>query len=1179
MEWTKEQKQCIDLKGNNILVAAAAGSGKTAVLVERIINKIMDEENPIDIDKLLVVTFTNAAASEMRERVLNAIYKKLDENPDNKNLQKQIVILNKASITTIHSFCLDVIRNNFYQIDINPNFRIADESEIKLLKIEVIEELFEQKYFEEDEGFISLINTYTNYRSDEGLKELVLSIFNFIQSNPFPYEWLEEKINMFDLDVNKDFSDTIWGEILINSIKMELRDCMTTYRDLQKQIISDGELNKALNIINIDIDRIEELTSNVNLSWEKGYEYIKDFKFDRLTLDKTGSEELKENIKITRDEIKKRIKKIQENILVYSSYKASEDILYLKKILSRIKELVIKYSEIFTEKKKDRNIIDFNDIEHYALKILISKENYVYTPTEIAMKYKEKYEEILIDEYQDSNMVQEYILSTISKQNNIFMVGDVKQSIYKFRQARPELFLDKYYNYNDVTNSIENSILTEPHKIKLFKNFRSRREVLDIVNFIFGKIMNKDYGELDYNEDEYLNLGAEFKDIVSNLYKPELHMIDTQDSILSDESDEYLDEKVDNIQIEARCVANRIKELFDTNYKVFNKNNNQYRDVTYKDIVILLRSTANYSDIFMTELINHGFPIFSDSSDKYLDSVEIQTIISLLKIIDNPVQDISLIAVLRSVIFGFTDEEIIEIRVVDKYCSFYKAMQKKMSQKDGELSKKIEDFFSKLKNWQFKTEYMTLNQFIWMIYMETGYYSYVSVMQDGIRRQANLKMLFERAKQYESTSFKGLFNFIRFIDNLSNNKGDMSSAKLIGENENVIKIMSIHKSKGLEFPIVFLCGTGKKFNMQDLSKNILLHQDVGIGPEYINCDRRIAYPSLAKLAIREKSKQETIAEEMRILYVALTRAKEKLIITGLTRDMEKQKPIFKANSFLDWFQSVISDQNNIDVFCYNKKELFIDEKEEFIVKNNIIEKINCEVNQILDKEEILLDINNRLNWKYNFENSTITPAKLSVTQLKQKYIEETFTDIKEVDIKKPKFIEEKGKLSATQIGTITHYIIQNLDIRIDYTVDSIKEKVRDMLNKNMITKQEAEGINIYKIYEFTKSNLMLRMRKSSNVLKEAAFYINIPKEDIYQGDKSDDMVLVQGIIDCYFEEDEELILVDYKTDYVNNGDLDGLLNKYRIQLNFYKKALELSTNKKVKEVYIYSLWENKEILC
>lgn len=1198
VKWTEEQSQAIHEKGSNILVAAAAGSGKTAVLVERIINKIISEK--VDIDKLLVVTFTNAAASEMRERILNAIYIKIEEEPSNTRLQKQITLLNKSNICTIHSFCLDVIRNNFYEINISPNFRIGDTAEIELLKEEVLETLFEDLYLKEDEGFFELLENYTTYKDDTPLKTIIKSIYSFIQSAPFPEEWLEEKVKMFDIDLeNTDFADTIWGKVILNNYKECIEENILGLKKIKQELDEEMELEKHSQAIRMDIENLEILKENLN-SWDKAYELARNFSFIRWPSSKKINSETPTMVKEKRDIINAKFKKMKDNIFIYSSKEILEDLKDMHKILNLLEQIILKFNENYKKAKLEKNIIDFNDIEHLALKILIKEENGKYIPTEVAKKYQEKFEEIAIDEYQDSNMVQEYILTSISKNNNIFMVGDVKQSIYKFRQAMPELFLNKYETYKLKNNKEDKDNL----KIQLFKNFRSRKNIIDTTNIIFDEIMSKNLGDVDYTEEEYLNLGADYKEPeIENINfagKTEINIINLEENTKETEQeteDIEKEERIENSILEAKYVAKKINELVNSNYYVLDKVEG-YRKVTYKDIVVLLRSTTELSPIYEKEISDLGIPVYSETSTEYLNSVEIQLIMSCLKIIDNPMQDIPLVTVMRSMIGGFTDNDLIEIRLADKYENFYESVIKSRIQVNVSLRDKIDNFLKMINTWREDSEFLALDELIWKIYMDTGYYNYVGLMQNGKLRQANLKMLFERAKQYESASFKGVFNFINFIDKLKLKNNDLGSAKIIGENENVVRIMSIHKSKGLEFPVVFLSSTGKNFNLKDLKEKILIHQGIGFGPNYENSRLKIEYPTLAKEAIKIVSKKENISEEMRVLYVALTRAKEKLIITGIEKDLEKSiekkekeleiysntnsskinsKILESYKSYLDWIELVYLKNKikNSDIFEFNvinKKDILSSNSRNDLEKKDILKyaKNRKISNTNLEKIKTILE------WEYKYKESTEIPSEISVSKIKElsKKAEENKV---EVVLKKPNFLIEKTNLTPAEKGTIMHLCLQKLNSKENYNLDKLKKMVNNLVEKEIILTKEAESVNYNKILAFLESNIWKEMQDAKTVEQEKAFYLNLKAKEIYKN-SAEDEVLVQGIIDLYYITNiDELVLVDYKTDYVENNNEESLKEKYNVQLSIYKKALEEALKRKVDRVYIYSTWLNKEI--
>ena len=1175
MKWTSEQEQAIMEKGSNILVAAAAGSGKTAVLVERIINKIIKDH--IDIDKILVVTFTNAAASEMRERILDAIYKKLDKEPNNEELQRQIFLLNKSSICTIHSFCLDVIHNNFFELDIPSNFRIADTTEIELLKQEVLEDLFEEKYNNNDSDFLKLIETYTSYSGDEPLKESCLEIYEYIQSSPFPNDWLEEKVEMFAKKENDDFAKSTWGKILINKFAKQIENEIIMLENVRMKLQRESNLDKFIKVIRKDIDMLEEIRIATKKSWNDAYNVAMKLEFDKWPVDRKIVSDTKEQAKKIRDIMKKNIKKIIDEMFSYNSEEAYESIYEMYEILKIMKNLIIDFKNKFSKSKKERNIIDFNDIEHMALEILVKKDGKQIIPTEVCKKYQEKFEEIAIDEYQDSNLVQEYILNSISRNNNIFMVGDVKQSIYRFRQARPELFLEKYNKYKQKNEKEESENL----KIKLFKNFRSRKTILDITNLIFENIMSKEFGDIDYNEQEYLNYGANYAEGKEEP-KTQIYMLDMQDG---DELEEESEDKfIEKEEIEAKFVAKKIREIVDSKELVWDKKQNKYREVMYKDIVVLLRSTSVLAPIYEKEIMSLNIPVFSDTSSQYLDSIEISTIMSLLKIIDNPMQDIPLVTVLRSPIFNFSDNELVEIRLCDKKSQFYVALRKSLVQVNDRLKSKIEDFLNKIEEFKQYEKEKPLNEFIWKIYIETGYYDYVTLMQNGKQRRENLKLLFEKAKQYEKASFKGLFHFINFIERMKLGSQDMGAAKIIGENEDVVRIMSIHKSKGLEFPIVFLSSTGKKFNLRDLNGKILLHQDLGIGPEYINYERKISYSTMAKEAIKLISKRESLSEEMRVLYVALTRAKEKLIITGISnnakKDIERKKELLNiygneiqislledCKNYLDWIMYVQLKENPvelIDFYIQNVSDIDIEEKEE---NQDKLKEIEYRMNGKWSKE-----IAEKLEWKYTRKGLTNIPTKMSVTQIKQ--INERKEEKEKIDTV-PNFMKEEIEITSARKGTLMHLCIQKMDENKEYSITDIKEFIRDLEERYIITKKEAMSIPIKKLYEYTKTKLWKELKEAKQIKKEEPFYIEIPANEIMETEDNE-KILVQGIIDLYYiNKNDELILVDYKTDYVKSK--EELVNKYRTQINLYAKALEKALGKKIAKKEIFSIYLEEEI--
>ena len=1244
-KWTNEQLQAIKTRRCNLLVAAAAGSGKTAVLVERIIRIITDEENPVDIDKLLVVTFTSAAASEMRERIAAAISKALEKSPNSKNLQRQLTLLSRANITTMHSFCLDVIKNYFYTIDLDPSFRIGDETEATLIKNEILEELFEEYYEEDNEEFKDLIEAYSGSKDDLKLKEMILSLYRFSMSGPWPEQWLVEKAEDFNISTIDDLDKSPWVKVLKDSLRVELEGFLNMYKKAINIINDTDGLEPYLEAFNSDYDYLERAYASLNENLNSIYIALNSITFIKLKTVKknqVSDENAQNTVKSIRDSVKKKIKSLIESTFEFTPQEALDGIIGVYPFMKSLASVTLEFSKRFNEKKREKNILDFNDLEHLCLKILIDRdENNNIIPSKVAEHFMEFFDEVLVDEYQDSNNVQETIIDLVSRrrfeESNVFMVGDVKQSIYRFRQAKPELFLDKYNRY-----SLEEG--SNDRKIQLYKNFRSREEVIEGVNYIFKMVMSQTVGELEYTDEEALNLGASFEEVNDDESivggEIELHILDKSGIIKEKVEDSFDDddeiakeeeEDIDGITLEAKIVAKRIKELFEIKdgkrFKVFDKDTKEYRDVKYKDIVILLRATKNWAEIFLDELGSEGIPVYADTGSGYFESIEIRTIMSLLKIIDNPLQDVPMIATLRSPICGFTAEELSDLRLLNKDLYFYeliKEVSEGIHEINEELKFKCSKFIDDLSKWRERAIYTPIDEFIWYLYMDTAFYGYVGAMPNGKLRQANLKILFQRAKQYESTSFKGLFNFINFINKLRKSSGDMGSAKVLGENEDVVRIMSIHKSKGLEFPVVFTSGMGKQFNLMDLSNSILYHEELGFGPNFVNLETRNSYSTLAKEAIKKRIRLETLSEEMRILYVAFTRAKEKLIITGASSNLEKSisgwissasldesivlpSEVLKGKSYLDWIamamckhtcgeklrgvtgatrELITSDFSKWDIKFWTKELLTVDKNLEPVDKVEDESMFITSKNVVVDKE-----ISRRLDYKYKFIEGAMLPSNISVSDLKKKEftygdeIHDTVEVFKEKEVLKPKFLKEEKGLSAAERGTVIHYVMQRLNYDRVSTISEIKAQIEEMVLDNSLTEKEASTVWYKKIYNFFNSNLGKRLLKAYKderlVSRELPFFTELSsveyKPELNKDVYIDEKIRLQGIIDCFFEEEDGIVLLDYKTDYVEEEKVDEIIERYRAQLKYYKDALEKITEKRVKESYLYLFGIDKEV--
>lgn len=1258
VKWTKEQRQVIDSRNTNLLVSAAAGSGKTAVLIERIIELVLDEKNPIDINKLLVVTFTKLAASEMRERVSKAIEKKLEENQENEHLQKQLLLLSGADITTIDSFCKDVLISYAHLVNLDSNIKIIDPSENEVLAKEVMQELFEELYENNDDSFLRLVDWYAKKNTDEGLLQLLLNVNNFVNSHPFPNIWLNEKAEFFNTNT-KDGDFYLENYILdiAKDVDMDLEFFELSIKNNLKKIEDYPELEKYVNMYNDLLDALSVVKENLKKFLKDNTKFeelkISTNEFLRLNFGSFRISKCDEEVKEIYNKVKKELDSIKSEIseslktlnLDLENIKKESDLIY--PYVRSISDVVIKFKEKFWERKQKFNYVDFADIEHLALEILVDIDvDGNIKPSKTALEYQEKYSEVFIDEYQDSNLVQEILLSAVAKENNRFMVGDVKQSIYRFRQADPSIFMEKYENYYRVEEDIESF----NRKIMLYANFRSRKEILEGTNLVFSKIMKKETGELDYTVDERLNPMASFKESDENVGGAvEILLVDeNSDSEDEDEiilTDEYSEdfEEMKSFKLECIKIANTIYNMMNNKenpFKVYDKNLDDYRKVEYKDIVILMRSPSSNTKILEEVFLEYNIPIYAESTGGYFDTFEVYTIINLLKIIDNPMQDIPLISVMYSPIYNFTSKELSEIRLVDRELKFYELLIKILEDEDIEirisLKEKISKFIYDLKLFIEKKSLVSADELIWFLYKYTGYYNYVGLLDMGEKRKTNLMLLFEKAKNYEKNSYKGLFNFVNYIQKISL-KSDISEAKLISEDANVVKIMSIHKSKGLEFPIVFLANTNKKFNFRADDSNLVLHQKLGFGAVVYDMDKKTSFNSIMKKKIEKFKKNEQIAEEMRLLYVAMTRAKEKLIITGRVKDYENLREeissgidergnisnykILKINNYLDW---ILSSINNLTVYgtslnCLGRKENFLGNEdlkfqlnvntktEEFIeyqrikeeIKTNeiILDEDNIEVKQEMRTVKEFLE--DRFNKEYVYKNVLNKPSSITVSEIKkmiqeedeekhQKYYKENFV------LKTPSFIhqgEEKVGFNSAEKGTIFHLAMQLLDFSKFDTEDvsKIREEIKSQINsfveKNIMSLDEIETININWIVKFIKSDIFKEIyiaNKFGKLFKEKAIDYNIKLKNLFKDENIEEYekIMVVGIIDLFFEnENGEIILLDYKTDYVTKENLEEVKSRYKVQLDLYKSAIEDISCKKVtkKGLYLFGINEFVEI--
>ena len=1190
VRWTEGQQQAIDARKSNLLVAAAAGSGKTAVLVERIIQLIIKDR--VDIDRLLIVTFTNAAAGEMRERIGAALLQEMEKRNENEeHLRRQMNLLNRASISTLHSFCIDVVRKYFHLLEVDPNFRIGDSTETSIMKMEGIEELFEGEYEKADDRFTGLVERFGATKHDLPLQGLIMGLYEFIQSQPYPLKWLKEKIEDFSMDLSQ-FEKSPWYLAIREQIEIELMGAKEAFEEgklgCEKPNGPEGYRESIID----DLGIVEELLTGIRTSMSCFYEVLQTVNHKRLgKVAKDVDEALKEEVKAAREKGKDILKGIRESILSKNPEDYIQDLNALYPYMAYLYQMIHDFHQLYREKKQEKGIVDFNDLEHFALDALAHEQ--------VAKEYQGKFEYIFVDEYQDSNIVQETILGHVKKEDNFFMVGDVKQSIYRFRLADPSLFIQKYETFDRNEGAI-------CRRIDLSKNFRSRVQIIDGVNYIFKHIMTKEFGEINYDESAYLYKGAD----VQPIEDPAIELL-LLDKAGQPEEEDLLEEleELEAPMMEARIAGKRIKELLNT--QIFDHRLQDYRQVEYRDIVILLRTTKGWAQGFLETFMAEGIPAYADVNAGYFETIEINIFINLLKVIDNKRQDISLLSVMRSPIGGFTTEELIEIRLQSKSQTYYEAVQEYTEKVSDALQGKLQGFIDRLKEWKDASRYLNIDELIWKLLIDTGYYYYVGSMPGGIQRQANLRILFDRARQFQKTSIKGLFNFIKFIDKLQSSSGDMGTAKILSENDNVVRIMSIHKSKGLEFPVVIVAGMGKQFNLMDINAPVLFHKELGVGPKYVDPDLRHYTDTIAKIAMKNKIRLETLSEEMRILYVAFTRPKDKLILIGSIRNVKNAvkgwvKPInpfhlSKAKRYLDWICPVLmgheagaplrdlvdthlgkgerkEDPSHWKITLLRPHEVRREERERNILKKDFQELLrNFHMETASEFKEI---IDQRLNWTYPHGIATKIPSKLSVSEIKRlsskklEHIGHTIPSLARM----PKFMEGKKQFTGSEKGIIMHFVMQHVDLCRVYTLEEIEIQVREMVEKELLKAEESMAVDTQKILKFFQTSIGQRILRSSKVYREIPFnYMGKAKDMVPELGEWKENLLIQGVIDCYFEEEDGIVLVDYKTDYMGQSNVEDIVAQYRVQIDLYRDALGSILNKKVKESYLYLFHLDKEV--
>ena len=1230
--FTPDQQRVIDTRDCNILVSAAAGSGKTAVLVERIIQKICDETHPVDIDRLLIVTFTSAAAAQMRERISKAVAGKLEEHPENEHLQKQSALIHNAQITTIDSFCLFVIRNNFNEIGLDPGFRVADEGEIKLLEGDVLEALLEDCHAEASEAFLQFVESYTTGGSEKRIEEAILRLYHFSMSYPFPEEWLEARREDYKLESIDELPGKAWFQGALRYMDTVLQECESRLqRGLEIASGIGGPEQYRENLIS-DLELIEKLRSTTD--YQKLYDLFTYSSFTRLSTKKSECDPaLKEVVKAIRDEVKKNITDLKKFLFLISPEDTFEDMKQCEQVVNELVSLTLAYKERLDQAKRDKNIVDFSDMEHFALQILLERdEEGKLIQRETALAFQDYFEEIMIDEYQDSNEVQELLLKSISGEGkgrfNRFMVGDVKQSIYKFRLARPEIFMEKYDTYENSPTAKDNV------RIDLSMNFRSRREVTDATNFICGQIMKKQVGNVEYDKKAALYVGASYpKPQEENLYQTEL-LIATDKG---EEGSKALSEK----EKEAYVVADRIRELVG-HFPVTDGQTGEQRPAKYSDIVILFRATAGWDEDFRRILTERGIPVHITSRTGYLQTLEIQGIVNFLKVLNNPLQDIPFFGVMKLPFFDFFEEEITRIRCFavayqkqqeqEENLFLYEqvklyAEQKADTQEDTALVQKAKHLLQEIAKYRARVAYTPIKELIQQLIRETGYASYIGSMPGGEQRYANIELLLERAGAFEKTSFYGLFHFIRYLETMQEKEVDFGEANILDENADVVRVMTIHKSKGLEFPICFVCGLSKQFNLMDTRQAILMDVELGIGVDCIDPQMRTKRKTLRKNIVAQRMKEDTRGEDLRVLYVALTRAKEKLILTAYEEDMPKKlsgnmyltfeeeeklpySVMMSANSYFDLILATLMrhpgikellEENGLDYehhpLPYQEIPIRISLKDANGISTEEIKELGraamledaLEEPQEQRDEELAQELQQRLSFQYPHRDLEGLMVKTTVSELKKAAYEEEaeptaelFTQERESYI--PAFMKEEEAMQGTQYGTAVHKAMELFSFSEKYKdsnnyVNQIREEIDSWIGQGRVTRQDIACVKPQHIAQFLKTDLarnMIEAKSRTDLYKEQPFVLGIPASKLDNKFPETETVLIQGVIDAfYYDEDGDMILVDYKTDRVQAP--QELITRYKAQLDYYQEALEQITGKKVKKRVIYSFRLGKEI--
>ncbi len=1194
------QTLAINIRNKNVLVSAAAGSGKTYVLVQRVMSMLTDIKSKVNIDDLLIVTFTNKAAAEMKERIGKAINESIRKESLNENgseeltahLRKQLVLLNKAHITTIDSFCSMVVKRNFHLVDLDPNFRTVTQDETAQLKKEVMDELLEKKYSEEREGFTALSDYFSPQYSDKGLEKCIYSIYDFSRSQPYPTAWLKKCRKMYE-DTDKSIYSTLWGDLLKNEILKKLSSAKEIHETAIALYRESGGYHKHLEKVlfgaeNSDKVIIDTLIKKCYAGIDSDFlSYISNIAYARSAADKSSTvpKETVEAINSLRGMFKDTIgeiyskKNVNASLFPYDEDTANAIEKIQAPVMRELIDTVIDFSEMFLNRKTEEQLAEFSDIEHMCLNILRNEDGSL---TDSAIEFQEQFHEIIIDEYQDSNYLQEEILTAVSKQNrginNIFMVGDIKQAIYRFRMATPEIFSDKYESYST-------DVEAEKVLIPLSENYRSGAKVLESCNFLFYQLMSKELGEVNYDSKAALYARAPYP--LRDEDKTEIYIIDTS-------------AKGDDISIPENMyapflTAYRISQMLDR-YKVYNIQTGEYEDLHPRDIAILLKDRIN-AEAYASALRERGIPSEVDKKDSALaKTYEVSTVISLLNIIDNPLQDIYVIQALTSPLYSLDSNDLAMISINSDEKLFFKAVTAYAESFEDELSLKLRKFLADIGDLREYSRNNTLSALIAKIYDDTDFYNYCGILENGKLRQANLRAFCEIVSDFEKNQG---FNITRLIAYL--NEASIQQSSPLSGGEDRVRIMTIHGSKGLEFPVVFVPELDKRFNKRDLGEDLLIHRSYGIAARHLDVEYRTRTVSLPYTLLKLKGTNELLSEEMRLLYVALTRAKEKLILIGSVSKAEEK--LAKLGYLYDREEKklppslLLSNQNRmlwILMALVRKEKLGAEEyiEDSIITPDEIYELCTKGSKEAAEKLAVSMlpegadtdpKLYKNLSYVYPYNELHSIPSKTSISEVKRMYAEEedSYLQYGKSNIYIPDLENKKHHtLRAATRGTLYHSVLEHMDFKAIKGEEDIKKLLERLKDQGILSSREASSINIEKLSRFISSPLCDRIRKADKVYKEAPFVMQINSKEIYGNKyKTDTDVMIHGIIDLYFAEEDHIILVDYKTDYVPEHNTDILVKRYKIQLDLYKKAIEKNTGKKVTEAIIYSLYEDSEVLC